>query len=210
MEKRWAIGHQWKCGLSEHLNWHYSFKSIIKQAFTPFLTSGQALKGRQIYFIVSSSHLCQWPLLVSSSLNKSGQMHTHTLKAISALTLPYTWRPYLTACMESQGEAHKTSGFHIKIDTVRNLFCYNCDIARPPYTVHIHHLSQLQLTTKCSVTYTVLLAMAMPNLQIQNFFSDLCTFEIKKMSPTCHGTYTNKETNANLYHFLNHYKHFLY
>jgi len=137
-------------------------------------------------------------------------MHTHTLKAISALTLPYTWRPYLTACMESQGEAHKTSGFHIKIDTVRNLFCYNCDIARPPYTVHIHHLSQLQLTTKCSVTYTVLLAMAMPNLQIQNFFSDLCTFEIKKMSPTCHGTYTNKETNANLYHFLNHYKHFLY
>ena len=72
--------------------------------------------------------------------------------------------------MESQGEAHNTSGFHIKIDTVRNLFCYNCNIARPPYTVHIHHLSQLQLIMKCSVTYTVLLAMAVLHLQTKNFF----------------------------------------
>ena len=97
-------------------------------------------------------------------------MHTHTLNAISALTLPHTWRPYLTAFMESQGDAHKTSGFHIKIDNVLNLFCYNCDIARPPYTVHIHHLSQLQLTMKCNVTYNVLLAMAVLNLQTENFF----------------------------------------
>lgn len=137
-------------------------------------------------------------------------MHKHTLKAISTLTFPHTWRPYLTAFMESQGEAHKTTGFHIKIDTALNWFCYNCDIAQPLYIVHIHHLSQLQLNMKCNVTYTALLAMAVLNLQTESFFFYLCTFKIKKTPRTCHGTYTKKTNKLNSMPLLNHYKHFLY
>lgn len=42
--------------------------------------------------------------------------------------------------------------------------------------------------------------MAVLNLQIENFL--LCTLQIKKILPNCHGTYTNKETNKILCHFL--------
>lgn len=75
-----------KCTLK--LTLFFSIK-IKKKASTPFLTSAQALKGRQIYFIASASHLCQWPLLVFSSLNESRQCaHTHWRQP-AALTLPH-------------------------------------------------------------------------------------------------------------------------
>lgn len=105
--------------------------------------------------------------------------------------------------MESQGEAHKTSVFHIKIDTVLNWFCYNCDIDctapvrsphTPPVTITTEHEMQCHLyctTGHGSATFTN-----------RKLFFDLCTFKINKMSPTCHGTYINKETNEILCHFL--------